>query len=106
MAAEGKVTVQGISGAQYVFDVYLWGTQFNPVGAVYIILKKKSDGNYDLLYVGQTGDLSERFDAHHKKPCFDRNGKSHIGVRVESSEKQRLAIEADLTAKYKPVCNG
>lgn len=106
MAAVDKVTVEGISGTQYEFDVYLWGTQFKPVGAVYIVLKKKPTGNYDLLYVGQTGDLSERFDNHHKKPCFDRNGKTHIGVRVESSEKRRLSIEADLTAKYKPVCNG
>ena len=107
MAEENKLTVRGASGATYDFWVYLWGQQFKAVGGVYLVLKRQAvNGNYGLLYIGQTGDLSERFDNHHKKPCFDRNGKTHIAARVESSEQRRLNIEADLVQNYQPNCNG
>ncbi len=99
------VNATGISGRQYPFEVYPWGTGFNAVGAVYLILRTSQGGNYDILYVGQTDDLSTRFNNHHKQPCFDRNRKSHIGVLVEGSERNRLAIEQDLIAKYKTMCN-
>ena len=106
MAAEDKVTATGASGAQFEFDVYRWGTSFNSIGGLYLVLKKQLTGKYDLLYVGQTGDLSERFDNHHKQSSFDRHGKTHIAVRGENTEKKRLAVEADLIQNYQPVCNG
>jgi excinuclease UvrABC nuclease subunit len=100
------VTATGASGANYNFYVYPWGTDLKKVGGVYMVLRKGSqNGKYDVLYVGQTGNLSERFDNHHKKPCFDRNRKTHIAAMVESSEVRRLSIEADLIKKYNPNCN-
>lgn len=105
MAKETTVTLKGKSGNTYNFDVYPWGTSFKPLGAVYVVLKKLSNGNFDLIYIGQTEDLSTRFDDHHKQSCFDRNGKTHIGIHLESSEKRRLAIEADLLANYNTPCN-
>ena len=79
---------------------------FNLVG-VYLVLKKKPgvQSMYDILYVGQTGDLSQRFDDHHKLRCFNRNAKTHIGVRGENVEQAHLAIERDLLSNYKTVCN-
>ena len=100
------ITAKGASGASYSFDVYPWGTNFKALGAVYLVLKKSSDGRYTILYVGQTGDLSERFDDHHKAACFNQNGKTHIGIKLERVEKTRLAIETDLVGNYNPVCNG
>lgn len=105
MSKVESVKVRGASGKTYTFDVYPWGTTFKAVGAVYLVLKK-NQSNYSILYIGQTGDLSERFDDHHKASCFTRHGRTHIGILVESSETRRLAIEADLIANYKPVCNG
>ncbi|MFH7321535.1 GIY-YIG nuclease family protein [Desulfurivibrio sp. D14AmB] len=107
MAQEDKITVIGASGRSYEFYVYPWGQEFKPVGSVYLVLKKNLGlrPTYEILYVGQTCNLSERFDCHHKKQCFDRNGKTHIGVRVTSTEQERLAIERDLIAKYQPICN-
>jgi excinuclease UvrABC nuclease subunit len=100
------ITATGASGAKYSFYVYPWGTDLRQVGGVYMILRKESqNGNYDVLYVGQTNDLSERFDNHHKQPCFDRNRKTHIAAMVEPSEVRRLKIEADLIKKYNPSCN-
>ncbi len=106
MAEPEKVTATGKSGKKYEFSVYPWGTTFKALGGVYLVLKKKQTGGYDVLYVGQTGDLSERFDDHHKQGCFNRNGKTHIAVKVESVEKTRLAIERDLSDNYNPTCNG
>lgn len=104
MAAEDRVTVTGQSGRTYDFEVYAWGTSFNPVGGVYLVLKKQT-ANYSILYIGQAGDLSERFDNHHQVQCFNRNGKTHIAVHLEGSEQKRLAIETDLIRNYKTVCN-
>ncbi|MEW8701853.1 MAG: hypothetical protein AB2601_20525 [Candidatus Thiodiazotropha sp.] len=104
MAKETTVTLKGVSGRSYDFDVYPWGTSFKPVGAVYTVLKRNGT-NFSILYIGQTGDLSERLDNHHKRPCFDRNGKTHIGIHLESSEPSRLAIETDLVRNYSPTCN-
>jgi len=101
-----KVTARGASGTAYEFEVHAWGTQLRAIGGVYLVLKKPPSDDYKVLYVGQTGDLSERFDNHHKESCFTRNGRTHIGARVEESEARRLAIEADLIRKYSPPCNG
>lgn len=106
MAAEETITATGKSGKKYEFRVYPWGTSFKALGGVYLVLKRKPDGSYDVIYVGQTGDLSERFEDHHKQGCFNRNGKTHIAVRVEAVERTRLAIEADLIVNYNPPCNG
>ena len=106
MPKETTLTLKGKSGNTYDFDVYPWRTNFNAVGAVYIVLKILSNGEYDLIYIGQTGDLSSRFGDHHNQSCFDRHGKTHIGIHRESSEKQRFAIESDLIANYTTNCNG
>ena len=105
MAAQRKVTVVGASGTSSQFEVHRWGTKFRKIGAVYLVLRNGKPGPYDLLYVGQTGDLSERFDNHHKRACFDRNGKTHIGIRMVSVERQRLDIESDLLRKHRTTCN-
>lgn len=104
MTKETTVTLKGTSGKTYDFDVYPWGTSFKPLGAVYTVLKKNPP-NFYVQYVGQTSDLSTRFDSHHKQSCFDRNGKTHIAVHPESSESIRLSKEADLVDSYNPACN-
>lgn len=104
MPKETSVTLKGNSGRSYDFDVYPWNTSFNPIGAVYAVLKKNGS-NFTILYIGQTNDLSERFDNHHKQGCFDRNNKTHIAIHTESSESRRFNIETDLVRNYSPTCN-
>ena len=105
----GIITTTGESGASYTFDVYSWGASFEPLGAVYLITKRAEnpDGGYThtLLYVGQTGDLSERFDDHHKASCFKLNGANCISIHFDDAESSRLRIEEDLIAEYTPTCN-
>ncbi len=97
-----RLTLKGKSGKAYDFEVYPWGQEFRPVGGLYVVLQQPADG---VIYIGQTGDLSVRFDAHHKAACFSRYGARFVGARTEPSEDQRLAIEADLIASYRPPCN-
>ncbi len=72
-----KVTATGKSGTTYTFTVYDLATTFRPIGGVYLFLKNRNP-----VYVGQTGDLSTRFDNHHKASEITRNGASCIAVLV------------------------
>jgi len=111
MAKLGAIIFTGASGTKYNFDVYSIDTKFDDVGAVYFFTKRiKKDGQDKYthtkhIYVGQTGDLSERFEDHHKMPCIKKNGANCICIHVESNASKRTEIESDLIAAYKPVCN-
>ena len=100
----------GASGRKCAFLVYPWGTEFKAVGSVYAVTRatpnQTGGETHSIIYVGQTADLSERFDAHHKAACFSKHSANRICVHVEGVEQTRLAIEADLIASYKPPCNG
>jgi len=111
MAKLSTVTFTGESGTEYAFNVYPWGTSFKEdYGAVYFITKRteKSEGGYShiRIYVGQTEDLSTRFDNHHKQACFDKHKKNCVCVHGEDDEDARLAIEQDLIDNYDLPCNG
>ena len=72
----------------------------------YIFAKHSVDSAFP-IYIGQTGDLSERFDGHHKMPCIKRNGATHIHVHTSSSDEDvRKREESDLIRKWNPPCNG
>ena len=110
MGKIGTITFNGKSGIEYSFDVYPFDTNFNAIGAVYFVTNRteKSDGtgSHTGIYVGETGDLSKRFDNHHKQDCFDKHHANCICVHSESSEKNRLEKESDLIDNYNPPCNG
>jgi excinuclease UvrABC nuclease subunit len=103
------LNLKGISGKEYKFLVYPLGTKFKAIGGVYYISKRTKNqdgiGSHSPIYVGETSDLSERFDNHHKSSCFDRKNANCISVLINSSEKERLVIEKDLKKNYNPTCN-
>jgi len=110
MAKLGSVTFVGDSGKKYDFIVYSLDTGFDAVGAVYFFTERteKSDGGFvhsSYVYVGQTGDLSERFDNHHAMPCIEKNGANCICIHKESSKDKRCEIEQDLIDNYNTLCN-
>lgn len=105
MVQAANLPLTGASRKAYGFQIFPWGTTFNRTGAVYAILRRTAPNRYKVIYIGQTGDLSQRFTNHHKQACFDRNGKTHIGVLPEPSEATRFDIETDLVRNLNPVCN-
>jgi len=104
------LTLTGASGTKYEFTIHDFGPDFNAVGAVYAITKRyqKQDGNYthSVIYIGQTEDLSTRFDNHHKEDCFTANGANCTCIHRDDDEQSRLDKESDLVEAYKPPCNG
>ena len=106
----GTLALSGESGHSYTFNIYPWGTDFKPLGAVYAVTKRApaQNGGYthSVLYVGETGDLSERFADHHKSDCFQRQNANCINILQEANPNTRLHIEADLIEKHQPHCNG
>ncbi len=109
MTKFGIVTFTGASNTNYEFTAHSRDTDFNAIGAVYFMTKRtrKSDGgyNHDRIYVGETGDLSDRPLNHHRKECFDRKGANCVCIYPESDKDTRLEIETDLRENYKPPCN-
>ena len=105
-STQQTLTVKGESGKSYTFYVHLWPTQFTSVGGVYLFTKKYTDQNrHAPLYLGITGDLSERFDNHHKMACIKKNGVTHICVLGMAGEADREAAEKDILATIKTTCN-
>jgi hypothetical protein len=108
MASLGTLTLTGASGTKYEFEVYLKETTFNDVGAVYAVtsrFKIPTGFNHNVVYIGQTGDLSKRFYDHHREECFDRRGWNCICVHRDNNEASRLKKESDLIEGQNPICN-
>ncbi len=113
MATYGIVTYAGASGAEYEFTACSWDQRFKAAGAVYFITKRtpqpdrEPDGvGHTRIYVGQTEDLSERLDDHHKASCFKQHAANCICVHPDDNENSRLTKENDLIESYHPPCNG
>lgn len=110
MSSIATVTFNGESGKAYKLEAYNFDTSFNQVAAVYVVSRryKNTNGGYshDVIYIGQTENLQERFANHHKTNCFRNNNANAICVLQEGSEQVRLNIESDLVRNYKPPCNG
>ena len=106
----GTLTLKGVSGNEYKFNVYPLNTDFKSIGGIYYIskriVKENGIGSHSKLYIGQTEDLSERFDNHHKWDCFEENSANAISIYREESKDERLGIEKDLIDNYEPPCNG
>jgi excinuclease UvrABC nuclease subunit len=101
MSNTAQISATGASGTKHTFTIYPLNTPFSAVGGVYLILRQNT-----VLYVGQTGDLSNRFDAHHKESCWLRQQADRMAAIAVSGERERLQIEADLINAYNPACNG
>jgi hypothetical protein len=95
----------GASGRTYPYWVYALPPNFNAAPGNYIFAKRNADGRWTPVYIGQTGDLSERFDFHHAMPCVIRNGATHIHAHRSGGEAERRGEEADLLANFNPPCN-
>ena len=109
MAKISTVTMHGKSGQMYAFDCWNTTQAFNPVAAVYVFtLRYQRDTvmQHKVLYVGETEDLSTRFDNHHKEQSIKAQNANCICTHLERDADMRLAIERDLIAYYDPECNG
>jgi len=81
---------------------------------VYCILHRNSNNNYNVDYVGESENLSERgFPwSHHRSDCWIQSAgsKSNVYIAIHympySTQQQRTAVESELIRAYTPGCNG
>ena len=66
--ATRSINWSGLAGRQYEYRIYPLGTNFKAAPGNYIFAKETSPGRHLPIYIGETEDLSERFDSHHKMP--------------------------------------
>ena len=95
----------GASGAEYTYWIYPLGKTFTGPGN-YIFAKETRPGYYAVIYVGETGDLSSRFNDHHRQECISKNGATHFHVHRGSDDGQvRRNEETDIRNQWNPPCN-
>jgi predicted GIY-YIG superfamily endonuclease len=101
-----EIDWQGISGKTYHYWIHELNTLFKEVPGNYIFARETKPRTFTPIYIGQTSNLNERFENHHKMPCIRKNGATHIHTHTSSStETARLAEEQDLINKWNTACN-
>lgn len=108
MAKIGAMVLLGKSGEQYQFSIYPMDEKFEAVGAVYAVTRQyeneKGTYTHHVVYVGETGNLSTRFDNHHKAECFKEHKADRICIHPKDDKDSRLVVEGDLIKMWNPDC--
>lgn len=110
------ITIKGMSGTNYIFNVYGFtrfsdlSDAFNSIPALYAFTRRFPNSvmsfTHDLVYVGETGNLSTRFNNHHKQECIVRSNANCICIHsFHGSQMERLAAEADILNALDLPCN-
>jgi hypothetical protein len=107
MSTARTIVWPGLSGIQYQYWIYpISDFLFKAEPGNYIFAREQPDGHV-AIYAGETCNLSERFDNHHKLRCILRHGATHIHAHVSAYDDEvRRYEEADIIARWQPLCNG
>src|SRR6266446_3096410 len=96
----------GQSGQKYEFWIYKRGTTFTqPCPGIYIHAKETTPNKWTPVYIGQAENINVRLTNHEQESCVNRNGATHVHVRIVNDETVRLREEEDLIHCWKPACN-
>jgi len=94
---------------RYDFKVFALNEKFEPIPAVYIISKRKTDrhkrGHHALICIGETASISDELKRHRKGKCVKKHQANVVSILPEGDEKIRLKIETDLKAAHTVACN-
>lgn len=110
------ITIKGMSGTNYIFNVYGFTRfsdlkdAFKRIPALYAFTRRFPTSaisyTHDLVYVGETEDLSTRFDNHHKQECIVRSNANCICIHsFYGTKTSRLAAETDILNAFNLPCN-
>jgi predicted GIY-YIG superfamily endonuclease len=96
----------GASGNNYEYYIHPIGTRFKNLAGNYIFARETKPNYWAPVYIGETADLSSRFNNHHQADAIKRNGATHIHVHSTTGGAQvRRDEETDLRRKWNPPCN-
>ncbi|MEO1328744.1 MAG: hypothetical protein AAFW46_03705 [Pseudomonadota bacterium] len=73
---------------------------------VYVILgKPQATANWNVVDVGESGDVKDRVAKHDREPCWRGLGHSELAVAaIYADQRNRMLIERELRTKYNPPC--
>jgi predicted GIY-YIG superfamily endonuclease len=91
-------TIMNLGGYIFTDPKQIGSAGYIDRAAVYVVMTR--DGvNWYYLYVGQAGDVAQRFDTHEKWNCWlnnKKNGELWVSIHLESNKDQRLIVETYL----------
>ncbi|MBL8536912.1 MAG: hypothetical protein JNM59_05865 [Hyphomonadaceae bacterium] len=99
------VVLKGRSGTEYPFSVWLRATRFLPKGGVYVMARTTGPDQFEMVFIGETADMSKRPINPAKTACFDQHGVDSIFSLDEPEAPRRADIVRDLLMAINPVCN-
>ena len=106
MADDLTILWDGEPGKEYRYWIYKIGHSMKQVPGNYCFAKEIEPHQWTPIYFGETEDISERFEYHHKMDCILRKGATHIHTHTSSPDKEiRCAEETDLINRWHPPCN-
>lgn len=107
MAQAQTCQCKGESGKVYQYEIYSIWHEFPAVAGNYIYAKELVPGSgcWSPIYIGQTANLSERFDDHNKMQCILAYSTRILIHWNNGGEQARRDEEKDLIETYSPPCN-
>jgi hypothetical protein len=98
---------RGQSGTEYTYYIWPRGAQVeNGPPGNFLHVKETSEGILIPVFIGQTEDLNRRLLSQAIQDCVNSNGATQLHLHASyKGEQARIAEEADLMARWKPVCN-
>lgn len=116
LAPPKKKKIKPISSAifrgkkdRYSFAVFSLTDEFEPVPAVFIISRRKTDrlkkAHHSLICIGQTNSIFDELKKHRKGKCVKKHQANVVSILPEANEKIRVRIENDLKAAHSVVCS-
>jgi hypothetical protein len=107
MSIHQSIQWRGESGEEYTYYIWPRGSQVEqgPPGN-FLHVKETEEGILVPVYIGQTEDLNRRLLSEEMQKCVNTNGATQLHLHASfKGEAARMAEQADLMARWKPVCN-
>lgn len=73
---------------------------------IYIVLGRRGQSaKWNVVDVGESGDVNDRVANHDRKPCWNGQGHAELAVAaIYAAEAERMRIERELRARFSPPC--
>lgn len=73
---------------------------------VYVILgRRQQAANWNVVDIGESGNLQERVSCHDRAPCWRGQGHTELAVAaIYTDERNRMLIERELRLQFQPPC--
>ena len=105
---DAEFKLVGKSGRRYNFTAYTLEEEFEKGSCgIYVFTSYNyvTNTHSKFIYCGQYGDLSERFDNHHKIKCIKANEANCIGIMLVHNPEALNKYETDLLEGNSFICN-